>query len=438
MGPPRTTRRNVLRRLREQSGFAVPTVLVATIAAFGLATAAVVASVNSQHGVVRDQDSKQALAAAEAGVSEALLNFNRIGHTSPTCVVGTLTDGWCEVGARSLPGVSGASYSYAVRLGSPSEREIEIVSTGSSDGVTRRVDVTARSAPLHPFADANVIGLDYITIESQATVTADVATNGDVTIDPSAELNCDYAQVGEGHSIYGGGATCVPTEGVVGLPPINQGDVATNPDSNNNEVFSTTTYYTGKAPSWDSTNRHLDLSSNTTITLPGGHYSLCRLTTSANNNIFIAAGATVRIYFDAPENCPGLAGQNPAVQLDMHSNSRFTTTGGSPSSFALLFVGSDSWDTKINLSSNTQVPTGACEQDFVVYAPRTDINMASNSTFCGGIAGQSILLNANADIFTNELAGDFEPPNDVPWHYTAEEFVECSSTATSSSPDSGC
>jgi hypothetical protein len=435
MGPGTTTRRNPLRRLREQSGFAVPTVLLATVAAFGLATAAVVASVNSQHGVVRDQDAKQALAAAEAGVSEALLNFNRIGHTSPICVVGTLTGGWCQVGARSLPGVSGASYSYAVRLGSPSEREIEIVSTGKSDGVTRRVDLTARSAPLHPFADANVIGLDHITIESQATVTADVATNGDVSVGSSAELNCDYAQVGEGHSIYGSGATCISTEGTVSLPPINQGDVATN---NNNSLFSTTTYYSGRAPNWDPTTRHLDLRSNTTITLPSGNYSLCKLTTSANNNIFVAAGATVRIYFDAPEDCPGLAGENPAVQLDMHSNSRFTTTGGSPSSFALLFVGSDSWDTQINLSSNTQVPTGACEQDFVVYAPRTDINMASNSTFCGGIAGKSILLNANADIFTNELAGNFEPPNDVPWHYAAEEFIECSSTATSSSPDSGC
>jgi hypothetical protein len=421
-------------RLAGQSGFAVPTVLVAVIAAFGLASAAVLASVGAQKGTVRDQDSKQALAAAEAGVSEALLSFNRIAHTEPTCVVGAVSGGWCVVGSQPLTGVSGASYSYAVR---PVERTIEIVSTGNADGVTRRVEVVARSAPEHPFEDANVIGLNFIQIDSQATITADVATNGNVTVLSSAELNCDYAQVGEAGSIVipsNGQATCSAVQGSVSLPPVNQGDVATN---NSNAVFSGNTYYQGKKPTWSSATRHLELSSNTTITLPSGNYSLCKLTTSSNNTIQIAAGALVRFYFDAPQNCPGLAGQNPAVQLDMHSNSRFTTTGGSPSSFALLFVGSETWSTRANLSSNTQVPDGSCEQDFVVYGPRTDIVMASNSTFCGGIAGRSIFLNANADIFTNELAGDFEPPNDVPWHYQAEQFVECSATAPAS-PDQGC
>ena len=69
---------------------AVPVVLGALVAAFALGTTAVISSISAQTGATRDQDAKAALAAAEAGVSEALLHYNRI-PTVPTspCLVGT-------------------------------------------------------------------------------------------------------------------------------------------------------------------------------------------------------------------------------------------------------------------------------------------------------------------------------------------------------------
>ena len=77
-----------LARWRSDGGFAVPTVMFMMLAAFAVASVGAVASISSQHGVVRDQDTKEALAAAEAGVSQALLHYNRVPTSGAnTCVV---------------------------------------------------------------------------------------------------------------------------------------------------------------------------------------------------------------------------------------------------------------------------------------------------------------------------------------------------------------
>ena len=56
---------------------ALPTALFAMIASFALASAAVISSVDVQQGSHRDSDSKEAIAAADAGASVALLRLNR-------------------------------------------------------------------------------------------------------------------------------------------------------------------------------------------------------------------------------------------------------------------------------------------------------------------------------------------------------------------------
>jgi hypothetical protein len=108
------------RPLGREGGFAVPTVLFMLLAAFAVASVAAVASMSSQRGVVRDQDTKEALTSAEAGVSQALLHYNRVPAEEPnTCVVsngGTLfvaapVDGWCQ----QVQGSSGSgTFAYTV------------------------------------------------------------------------------------------------------------------------------------------------------------------------------------------------------------------------------------------------------------------------------------------------------------------------------------
>jgi hypothetical protein len=117
----------------------------------------------------------------------------------------------------------------------------------------------------------------------------------------------------------------------------------------------------------------------------------------------------------------------------MASNTRISSNDGSP--VQLLFVGSTSLQTIINLSSNTDI-NAACEQNFVVYAPLTNINLNSNSTYCGGLAGKSLHLDSNADVRTNAASQAFTPPN-TPAHYVIDRFIECTAT-TASPPTTGC
>jgi hypothetical protein len=172
--------------------------------------------------------------------------------------------------------------------------------------------------------------------------------------------------------------------------------------------------------------------SNSTLTLGGSNYSLCKLTLNQNSSIFIATGASVRIYFDSPEEC-GYDDPSELTQFLLEQNTRITTTGAGDVAF--LFVGSDDLLSQIHLKSNTQA--SSCEQDFVIYAPLSHILMDSNSTFCGGLASQSIEMRSNAHVFTNDLVDDFELPNTFAAHYQAEEFIECNVTG-GPTPDTGC
>jgi hypothetical protein len=438
--------------LAQEGGFAVPTALFMTIAALAVVSVGVMTSIQVQHGTVRDQGSKSALSIAEAGVDHALLHYNRIPpNTNPCAPVSASSPAgeWCPPVSGSL---NGGSFSYQVRpvtnlsVGSDViSREVEIVSTGNVDGVQRRVDVTANSA-VRPFREweATVLSQDGIHMDSEAYVESNMATNGNVLMDSNARL-CGHAKYGIGKSFTltsNAAQICgTRTEGSINLPPVNQGDAAT---VNDNSRFFSRDLISGSNAHvcWNGVKgngqagtcgaRELDISSNSSVTLGGAKYSMCRLNLASNTALYVEAGKTATIYFDSPENC----GQAPGtLQLELRSNARITSTSGGPVSVNMLFVGSSTIQTNILLNSNTTIP-GQCNQNFVVYAPRTNIQLDSRASFCGAIGGKNIELNSNSRVFTDSDSIDYELPN-APPHYAVESFVECSS-ASVSPPDAGC
>ncbi len=438
-------RRN--RRLRGEDGFAVPTVLFMLLAAFAVASVAAVASISTQHGVVRDQDTKEALTAAEAGVSLALLHYNRVPTSGTnTCVVsngGTLfvappAGGWCQ----QVQGASGSgTFAYTV---APTDGEIEIVSVGNANGVTRRINVVAESGGGQQiFSDATVKSQDTLTMDSNAKIHANAATNGDMILSSNAQL-CGQGSVGVGRHLdlisnaqYNQHFDCtVPlTEDDViqqplVLPPVNQGDAPTN---NDNGRFFAQDPRSGKGVTWNPLTRTLVMKSNSEVNLGGSIYSFCKLDMSSNTTINVAPGSQVKIYFDSPEAC-GLS--SPATQISLSSNSKVTTTGGGPTNAAFLVVGSATRVTRIQLNSNTQA-NEACEQNFVIYAPRSDVDFDSNSRYCGAIAAKSIHMDSNSEVFTDSGASQFELPPAAP-HYVVGQFVECFSTPATTPPDAEC
>jgi hypothetical protein len=432
----------MLERLAVERGFAVPTVLFMVIAAFAVASVAVVSSIRSQHGTSRDFDTKTALAVAEAGAHQALVRYNTAA-VKQTCVPPqTLSGGWCSAATGQLS--DGGTFTYWVR---PDSGVIEIVSQGTKDGVTRRIDLQAHSAAgRQPFIDFGVIGLNSILLDSYADITADTATNGDITMLSNSTL-CGNAQVGEGHGVNPEGNaqhSCgIVVNGSLTLPSVNQGDVATN--NNNDNFFASTPIggaknrvcwngYDGNGqPSSNCGSRELVITHNSHLTLPSGNYSFCRLQLLQNAAVYIASGATVRIYFDSPEACGYGSG---VKQLEIDSNAQIRPNGNSTAlDVALLFVGSETLTTVIDLASNT-VAQGLCEQDFVVYAPRSELVLKSNSLYCGALAAKKININSNAHITVSTSAQEFTLPNSPP-HYVVDRFVECAGPVTTA-PNASC
>jgi hypothetical protein len=433
------------RRLaRSEDGFAVPFVMLLMIAAFAMVSVGVVASVRAQQGTTRDKGSKVALAAAEAGVNQALLHYNRIVTTEPnTCLVHTGGSTFAEAPQSSGPGsgwcravsgtVDAGSFTYSVR---PSAGMIEIVATGTSVGATRRVHVTAHSSSGRAiFSLSTLLAQNSLTLSSFADINASVSTNGDITMASNARI-CGDASHGVGRDVYMESnavhACGTELEKALNLPPVNQGDA---PTVNDNDRFFTLDPISGNPNrvDWDPATRELAIHSNASVTLGGAVYSFCKLSLSSNSNLFVAEGATVLIYFDSPETC-GLTAGESQLQLDANSVITSNVTGG-PTNLAMLFVGSPTMATSIDLLSNTQAD-GACEQNYVIYAPRTDIIFNSNARYCGAVGGKTIAVESEAEFYSDNAALTWELPNTAA-HYVIDRFVECDS-APAADPDAEC
>ena len=467
------------RLFRGDAGFALATTLFMVLAAFATVSVGVMATMQTQSGTVRDQDTKSALASAEAGVEQALFRYNaytRLPSEAQPCIQPSGTAlaaaspqaagpdaGWC-------PPVSGTSssgsFTYEVCPGSATspcnrtEGSMLIVANSNVDGVTRRIEQTVLRADSQAiFANAQVQAQSYINAESNSQILANAATNGDITLGSGADL-CGPSTVGPGHHITVGpgggyfnghsGRTCTApadpttaTQQTITLPPVNQGDAPTNNDnyritnalSNANPKPTPADAIDGSknGVQWDASARTLNIRSNSSLTLTGTTYSLCTLALHSSSNLYIQSGAAVNIFFDSPEACHLPAN---STQLDLNSAGRITTNTGVPSTLAMYFVGSPSIPTKISVNSSFDVNKG-CVDNFVIYAPYTGVTFQSGSQFCGAVAAKSVdLKGGSTRIVTDEASKSFRLANTLS-HYTRSQYVECSAQPTSP-PNFGC
>ena len=469
----RSTRLTVRARglARDERGFVVPTSLFLVLAALAVVMVAVLASIEAQSGTVRDLRTKGALQAAESGVDQALLRYNTYADAG-TPLTGSFpcitaaggraapTSGWCP-GVTSNVGSGTATYYVHPVYAGALPASMEIVSVGNTSGVTRRVDVTATSAAgQQVFANASVIGLNGITTAGNAEIHAVAATNGDYHLANNAK-QCGYASVGLGHTLildqnasYYSGYTYPNCTGPISastvshaplsLAPASQGDAAV---SNDNARITNAANGTGTPAdliqgngngnsnhdvNWSPGARTLTIDHKASLTLTGTKYSFCQVTLLQNSSLYVTAGQNVSIFFDSPESCGQASG---VTQLAVDQNTRISSADGSPTSAALIFVGSPVLATNANLSSNTSA-NGACVQNFVVYAPFTDIHFDAFAKYCGAMGGKSITTDSNARIDSDSASSAYTlPPTSA--HYGISKYIECTA-APASPPNNGC
>jgi hypothetical protein len=437
---------------------ALPVALFAMIAGMALASAAVVATVNVQQGSHRDSSTKSAIAVADAGANIARMRIDRYAvvladHPCMRMGAGGVlegaeaeTDGWCP---KVTGTVGGGTYTYRVSPAGSTcgEYELCVVSTGTVSGASRRIEVAYEESAVQKtikhesegegtgseessgstsegesIAVEGLIGQEGIELSGNADVRVGIGTNGNITASGNADV-CGDARHGVGKKFEktGNAKQCpgyVETEGNKTLPPVSSfmpSDIATN-NSDYRLAACTKTKptkeptgceldsYSGKRNStkpWNASTRAITVSSNDTLTVNGGDYWVCSISLSGNSQLIMGSGATVRFFFDTPENC-GLS--SGTAQISMTGNTRIASTSKTVMP-AFYLLGSTTTPTSVNIAGNASTT-----DEFVIYGPNTTINISGNGVYKGVMAGKKIVISGNGR-FENDAG--YKPPVEI-------------------------
>jgi hypothetical protein len=449
-------RRRLILLAKSEQGMALPVAIFAMIASFAFASAAILSSVTAQQGTNRDRDSKSAIAAADAGASVALMRMNRFLGSfkegtaeciSPSGVIQKpQLDGWCPPTASES--VGGASFSYQVSA-FQEDGPVSVVAVGTADDVSRRVKVGLLSFDGEEvFANEKLIGETGIDLIGTPIIETNMGTNGNIDGDDNADL-CGDVRHGVGKtSLEEDCGDGVLAEGNKTLPQLVLPEGVTTNNSNcrlvpncigaNGKIDSTQVdlYFgsNGKAKRtstepWDQNSRTINVAGNSTLTMGGGDYFVCRL--FLGGKLIMPAKSKIRIFFDTPENCKL---GNGATQLEIGNNAEITSSafeaGETFDVPGFYLLGSPSIETVVNLKG-----TPAGSNELVIYAPNSGITISGNSTWVGMIAGKSLKVNGNPKIESNpgiEAEAIFYSGI---WERT--HYVECAG-GSASPPDASC
>ena len=280
MNPLASVQNRFRELIQSESGIALPVALFSMIAAMALVSVAVLSSIDVQQGSHRDNGSKSAIAAADAGANVALQRQNQYASllSDEEPCLGAGTGGQLAPGpeASSEPGwcapiegeVGGVPYSYRVSTvgGVCGGHEVCIVSTATASGVSRRIELSLDQAGITSFVDkeklqeeilketkgkelsvqelkvleeelqkkiaeeahsgsvAGLVGKDEITVSGNGNIRVGVGTNGNLATSGNASI-CGDIRVGVGKtwSKSGNASQCSGytfTQGTTTLPEV--------------------------------------------------------------------------------------------------------------------------------------------------------------------------------------------------------------------------
>lgn len=442
--PPclRSLRRRLNAPWADERGIAVPTALMALVATFALASVAVISTVNVQQGTHRDHDSKEAIAAADAGASIALLRLNRFlpSYSATQRCLGpngesqTPSAGWCP--STEPASIGGATYSYQVSEFTGSGT-LDVISVGESGSVTRRVDVTMFSVNgKNVFADEKLIGESEIEFDgSSAKVETSIGTNGNIV--NSGNSNPTIC----GNERHGTGKEAQPkpscgkevTESDRTLPPITLPENLATVNDNCRVAQNCTGSKAGLIDTYTKKNstpwvepRKIDVQS-ATLTIGGENYFVCKVTVGGSGAIVMQAGAHARIFVDTPEHCGMEAG---AVQVEMTGNSVITASAFNPSQGLYDVPG-------IYMLGDGTVRLGGTSgtNEFMLYAPQSRVELFGNATYTGMIAGNTVQISGNPTMKSNSKIK--EPEIFLQSLLQRSRYVECTGPG-GSTPNADC
>jgi hypothetical protein len=422
---------------RSERGIAVPTALMALVASFAFGSVAVMSTVSVQQGTKRDRDSKQAIAAADAGANIAMLRLNRFlpSLTPANPCVGPNGEpqapsaGWCP--STPAAPVGSALYSYRVSAFTGTGN-LTVVSVGTSGTVSRRVAVSFYSVNgKNVFADEKLIGQDSINLEgSSVDIRTDIGTNGDIFTSGHPVI-CGHGRHGIGKQGPTPDCNGEELEGHKNLPAVTPPADIVNVNSNcrlartcSDGSFDPISKQNGLT--WTGS-RILGVGGQATLTMGGSApYFVCGLFINAGK-IIMPVGSNVQIFVDTPQNCGLPSG---AVQVEIKGNANIESTAYNPQQGlfevpGIFLLGNG----KVNLAGTSGT------NEMMLYAPESEIDMGGNATWKGMIAGRTLRLHGSPKVESDPNMK--EPEIALAGLLQRTRYVECTS-GSASPPDANC
>jgi hypothetical protein len=435
--------------VRKQDGAALPIAVISLMLVLAMAGAVLTQSMRTGSSADREQRSKRALQAADAGLDVAAFRTDKLATGLNPCpdaagsgvsaYVTVATEQWCPTVTEDLG--DGKSYSYRVSAPDASLNR-RAVATGTAEGVTRRVAVVLEEVTVPLFDGFGVSSDSSINMNSNAEIgemgppqtRTDARANGSFNLTSSTNV-CGNATPGPGQSFndsssYGvcAGYSTAPASAPITFPAVD--DAAAAVSNDNARICTTDPCSPPGDVSWNPVNRQLTLNNSSTLTLRGSVYYLCSLTMNGSSKLILDPPSTAKpllIYIGGDANCPG----QPDDVLRLNGSAIVESAPGKTVPVQFLVKGSDTRDTNVSWGSSSAALT-----PLAIYAPKSAVTMDSSSSIMGAITGKSVAMNSNSQLIYDSRID--VSPFDLSVQKSAT-YRECrAQAAAGQAPDEGC
>ena len=481
------THRPLRDRLGREDGMAMMMAVLVTTIMLLLVGGAIAVSVQGSGATTRDNNTKAADEAVEAGLRVATYRLNYIQPDANSCInqnsAVTPANGLCQDTTETVN--NGGTYSYydtpplgsgGTCVGYPVSSSVDITQrcvtvTATSHGVTRRAQARVASvsgAPLFPAA--GVVGLAGISINNQAYINGSATTNGALTMQNSAIIpnngaNSVFlgpsgtASVQTGASYPTPALQRTPAQGAYALSPVDPGNSASVNDdyritnginSSHPTPYDPSTGCTqGNASNvcWNPTYRTLNVNSHAVITFTGGVYNFCSLNLNNGGTITIASGAKVAIYIDSPmragSGCPTarIANGGPggsggfASYFNLDNQGMINNPSQDPTA-AVVYI-YDNWGIPQNNPTHQVMENNQGTFYGVLYAPQNWVHLDNQAGITGGVAANQLTIDNQFRFGWDSRVNTLQSETSGVYFRTA--WAECTpSQPNPNDPESGC
>jgi type II secretory pathway pseudopilin PulG len=473
--------RNLKRYLAGDGGFVLPTAIIVLLIITVLIGAAVTVASQTSRSTTRDDNSKAALEAAEAGLGVATYRLIKLQPEKAQCITGEAkatppVSGYCEDTAPEKLGnqaeftywtTQDLSYSGQACVGPtvtlPAGFEGTqrcVTAVGTVNGIKRRIEERVFSNISSPLFEVNgILGYSSVFIKQNGKLEGAIGTNGTINLENGVTVT--ETVLGPNGKVEGSGApgttTKTSTEFVRPQIPIGQSAVSATtktecgkptlgePAGKNCDVLITNGINKNKpgeedpssGTTFNSSTRSLSMGNGATLLLNEGIYNFCDFRAGTNGTLKIAANAVspnVQIFIDSANR--EKPGEESHCKADPEAGKvafqpGFAIENPNTNATSLQIYVYDGSGGTIKFENNSSSAFYG-----TIIAPYSKIEFKSNGEFVGGIEANEVALNNNFKFKWEAKAKDLKKEEKP--RYQRKTWSECPPTYTGTNPQAGC